>query len=378
MRILIIDKTAGLDSSHERHQAIAAMPDVELHVLGPKHWIENRRPVEWNPPQDTIYTPHIGYVFGKDYYARAGYYAGLCRTIFQSKPHLIQLLEEPWSISAMQALLTTRILNPKIPLFFYTWENIFRPWQYPSRAGFIYKFIDKAMHRYSAGALCATKGAKEVLLKKEFQKPAAILPYGIPNYFFSSPFNSTCSRPFTVGYTGRFLDMKGIDLLLEAIAACPDTRLLLIGSGEDEAKYRSFCKENNLDNRVEWIPPVPESKIPEMMQKMDVLVLPSRQTGSWMEQLGRVLIEAMALGVPVIGSSSGAIPEVIGDAGLVFQENSSDDLKEKIMSLYHNPQERARLRIAGQKRAQTRFTWKRFAEESIEFYQCVLNNRNQS
>ena len=375
MRILIIDKTAGLDASHERHQAITRIPGVELHVLGPKHWIENRRPVEWNPPSDTIYTPHFGHVFGKDYYARAGYYSGLCRALLQSKPEVIQLLEEPWSISAIQTILAASIFCPKTPVFFYTWENIYRAWQYPSRAGSLYRIIDKSMHRYCKGAVCATNGAKEVLIKKEFDKPIAVIPYGIPDFFFVPPSPNHHEKPFTIGYIGRFMHMKGIDLLLDAIAHCPDIHLLLVGSGEDEMQYRSACKDKNLDSRVKWIPPVSEREIPKILQQMDVLVLPSRRIDGWMEQLGRVLIEAMASGVPVIGSSSGAIPEVIGDAGLVFEENNIDDLREKILYLSNNPQERERLSLAGRNRAENRFTWKRFAEELIIFYQRVLNSR---
>ena len=68
-------------------------------------------------------------------------------------------------------------------------------------------------------------------------------------------------------------------------------------------------------------------------KQFDVLVVPSLSTPSRKEQFGRVIAESMASGVPVIGSSSGAIPEVIGEHGLIFEEGNSEDLAEKIQSM---------------------------------------------
>ena len=372
LRILSIDKTAGLAASHERHQAMAQQPEVELHVLGPRRWIENGRDVIWRPPADLAYTPHFGAVFFKDYYARAGYYSGLCRALHRSQPDVIQLFEEPWSIAAWQTVTAARMLAPQAKILFYTWENIYRPWVYPSRASRLYAFIDKKLHQVSTGAICATHGAKDVLLQKGYRKPIAVIPYGIPDFFFPTgdePQNP--ERSFTIGYVGRLLFMKGIDLLSAATAAMPDSRLLLVGSGEEESKFRALAQQLGISDRVEWLPPLAEERIPEILRRMDVFVLPSRRTEGWMEQLGRVAIEAMAVGVPVIGARSGAIPEVLGDAGLVFDENSVDDLIRQITFLRDHPEERRRLRRAGQARSREYFTWSRFAAQICAFYRTL-------
>jgi len=83
---------------------------------------------------------------------------------------------------------------------------------------------------------------------------------------------------------------------------------------------------------------------------MDVLVLPSKTMPTWKEQFGRVLIEAMACQVSVIGSSSGAIPEVIGKAGLVFKEGNAADLRAKIEQLKSSPKVRKELAQKGYRR----------------------------
>ncbi|MBD3265307.1 glycosyltransferase [bacterium] len=373
MRILYIDKTAGLASSHERHQAIAQQPGVDLHVLGPRHWVENGRPIDWQPDRGCAYHPHPGLVFGKDYYARAGYYWGMEQALVKAKPDLIQILEEPWSITAIQTVLYSSIFAPFTPLVFYTWENIYRPWQYPSRASLLYKYIDKILHQASVGAVCATQGAEQVLQEKGYPHPTTVIPYGIPNWFFEyKQQKRESSNPFTIGYIGRLMYMKGIDILLGALENLPDCHLILVGEGNDKINYQEQARLKNLQNRVEWLPPLSERRLPDVLQRMDVFVLPSRRVAGWQEQLGRVAIEAMAQGIPVIGSSSGAIPEVLGDAGLIFEENSTTDLIEKIQILKKDKNARHRLSQLGFHRAKERFTWQRFAEEIVLFYQKIL------
>ncbi len=369
-RVLIIDKTAGLESSHERHRAIANQPGIELHVLGPRFWIENGREIIWEPPDSLPYQAHFGKVFFKDYYARAGYYSGLWRAIVKAQPDIIQLLEEPWSITALQTVYTAAILAPSACILFYTWENFYRPWTYPSRARPLYRLIDKTLYTLSSGAVCATHGAKDVLLRKGYDQPILVNPYGIPSFFFNrNTISPSDARPFTFGYVGRLMFMKGTDLLLDALAAIPDARLILIGGGEDAEQYRVNAHRMGIDDRVEWITAITEHRVPDALKRMDAFVLPSRHTYGWKEQLGRVAIEAMAVGTPVVGSHSGAIPEVIDDAGLLFDENSIDDLVRQLLYLKNNPERRLELGQAGMERAYNHFTWPRFAAQLCEFYQ---------
>jgi glycosyltransferase involved in cell wall biosynthesis len=231
------------------------------------------------------------------------------------------------------------------------------------------------MHARSAAAVCATHQAQEVLRQKGYTKPTRVIPYGIPEFFFQADASSPDpNRPFTIGFIGRLLPMKGIDLLLDALEHLPGARLLMVGDGEEKETYQAQCKQNEQAARVEWIPPQPEENIPGLLARMDVLVLPSRRVHGWQEQLGRVLIEAMAVGVPVVGSTSGAIPEVIGDAGLVFQENDAGDLAAVLRRLMDNPGQRDYYKTLGRKRAESRFTWPRFAKELIDFHRTLVSD----
>jgi glycosyltransferase involved in cell wall biosynthesis len=102
------------------------------------------------------------------------------------------------------------------------------------------------------------------------------------------------------------------------------------------------------------------------------LVLPSRTRPNWVEQFGRVLIEAMASGVPVVGSDSGEIPNVIGDAGLVFPEGDIGRLRAHLQSLIDDPGLWAALARRGRERVQARYTQARIAAETVQVYREVL------
>jgi glycosyltransferase involved in cell wall biosynthesis len=105
---------------------------------------------------------------------------------------------------------------------------------------------------------------------------------------------------------------------------------------------------------------------------IDLLVLPSLTTPRWAEQFGRVLVEAMARGVPVVGSSSGAIPEVIGQAGLIFPEGDARALSEAIRQVRDTPTLRAELAARGLARARQRYSQDVIMDQIEGFYRSVL------
>jgi glycosyltransferase involved in cell wall biosynthesis len=110
------------------------------------------------------------------------------------------------------------------------------------------------------------------------------------------------------------------------------------------------------DARIRLIGPVPFEQVPTVMASIDVLVLPSLTTRDWCEQYGRVITEAMASGVPVIASDSGAIPDVVGDAGIIVSEGSTTELAAALRRVSLDPAIRHALADASLVRAQTAFS----------------------
>ncbi len=119
--------------------------------------------------------------------------------------------------------------------------------------------------------------------------------------------------------------------------------------------------------------------MPAFIKSLDILVLPSITIlPLHREQFGRVLVEAMAAGVAVIGSSSGAIPEVIGDAGLVVPERDPAALAAAIDRLLAYPEQRQALVDRARHRVRTRFAWPVVAEQTIDLFRAALAYRRHA
>ena len=149
-------------------------------------------------------------------------------------------------------------------------------------------------------------------------------------------------------------------------------RLLIVGDGEVKTKMQSRLAECGLLERARFVGAVAYDKTPDYFRQMDVLVVPTRTTAKIREQFGRVIVEAMAAGVPVIGSTCGAIPEVIGDAGLVFEEKDSAHLATALRKILRDKDLRRRLASAGRLRVEQNYTWERVAEQIYELSCHVL------
>jgi glycosyltransferase involved in cell wall biosynthesis len=145
-----------------------------------------------------------------------------------------------------------------------------------------------------------------------------------------------------------------------------------VGSGPEQKNVEAQIERLGLRERVRMTAWVPSTEMPDRMRGFDILVIPSRTRHSWKEQYGRVIIEAMASGVAVIGSDSGAIPDVIGEAGLVFPEDDVEALVDHLRCLITDRSHRQTLAMKGRKRILEHFTQDQIANQTIAVYQNVL------
>jgi glycosyltransferase involved in cell wall biosynthesis len=376
-RVLFIDKTAVLSASHERYARFATLPGWEVAVLSPRHWHEHMRDVQAEVTHSTDYEMFLGSTFWRGSYSRGFYLTGLKRALKSFRPDVIQLLEEPWSFFAGQTVKMARKVLPNCRILFYTWENIYREGTYCSRLDRFHRRIETQVFSECAAGVCATRLASRVLEKRGFSKPRPVIPYGIHEKFFLSERDIEARATKAVGdsprigYVGRLLPMKGIDTLISALPSLPG-RLVILGSGEGEPELRRLADRLGLADRIEWEAAVPPGQVADRIRSLDALVLPSRTTPTWAEQLGRVMLEAMASGVPVVGSSSGSIPEVLAEEGWVFAEGDSESLAAALRGVFGEQESRAsRVRAAWEK-VRTRYTWERFVGDLAELYAELL------
>jgi glycosyltransferase involved in cell wall biosynthesis len=175
-----------------------------------------------------------------------------------------------------------------------------------------------------------------------------------------------------VGYVGRLERRKGVHLIVEAIRSLPDdVRLEIHGSGPDEGELRSAVDTSGLTPRVTFHGYSDHASLPDVYRALDALVIPSQTTARWVEQFGRVAVEAMASGIPVVCSDSGALPEVVDRAAVVVPEADVAAWAAAIQRLRDDPAERARLAAGGLERARS-FSWAAIAHEHGELYESVV------
>ncbi len=186
-------------------------------------------------------------------------------------------------------------------------------------------------------------------------------------------------------FAGRQVWEKGVFDLLEAFALLcrtqepgQDVHLLYFGSGIEGARLRRESEQLGLSGRVHFQSGqayTNSDQMPALYNEVDLLVLPSLPIRFWQEQFGVVLIEAMASGVPVVGSSSGAIPEVIGDAGLIFPTHDIRALTACIARILGEPALQVQCAARGRERVEQHYAPAMVADRIRGAYEHLLRTR---
>jgi glycosyltransferase involved in cell wall biosynthesis len=290
----------------------------------------------------------------------------LRKSLQRFQPDLVHLEEEPWSIAALELALICRGLG--IPFSFFTWENADRRLLLP------FRLIRRLVLKRAASGTAGNQEAKRLLQRHGFTKSIGVVPQlGVDMTAFRSAAPSVERTGFVVGYIGRLVPQKGLMILLEVLSRLPqDVRLVLVGRGPLKDTIMEKARELSLDGRLEIHEGVAHHEVPRYLQRMSVLVLPSLTTPKWREQFGHVLVEAMACGIPVIGSDSGAIPEVIGDAGLVVPGRNADALLDALQKLMFTPALRSDLAARGHARVVSEYSNDAIAGSLASFWRTMV------
>jgi glycosyltransferase involved in cell wall biosynthesis len=298
------------------------------------------------------------------------------RSILRSeKPDVVHVLDEPVSGYLFQVVWEHLTTSRQSKLLFYAFENIPFRFRIHSRMKWTWTW------RQMAGGVGANSECLENLRNVGFPKerPLERIFWGIPTDVFR-PMNKPALKQESqldcehiVGFAGRFSAEKGLTVLIDAIRRLPKSvHALLIGNGPMRTELKNLAGTSDLAGRLHVLDVVEPSTLAELMNCMDVLCLPSLTTKSWKEQYGRVIAEAMACGVPVVGSDSGAIPEVIDSAGIVVPENDTERLAEALSLALFDAGAKERFRREGLIRAEKELSCKAMARKLYGFYLRVL------
>jgi glycosyltransferase involved in cell wall biosynthesis len=319
-----------------------------LTLVTPAQWRDPYRPEPFPPValeglEESLRPLPIAFA---GYDQRHVYRARVGRFVRRESPSVAFLEQEPFSLAALQWGVV--LVRSKVPFGVQMDENLDRAMPVPVRVARTWVL------RHAAFVAARSPDAAELAHRWGARGRVAVVPHTVPTW--SGPEQLTRERVFTIGFAGRLVEEKG---LLDLVAACrrmlAEFRLLIVGSGPLADQLRSLGG-NGFE--IEIREGVSHGDMPGVLGEMDVLVLPSRTTPQWAEQFGRILVEAMWCGVPVVGSDSGAIPWVIETTGggLVFPEGDVGALAAALDQLAANPELRRTLADRGIRVAHAEFS----------------------
>jgi len=376
----MLSKALVVGAYQKKAEELAALPGVELTVAVPPSWsepgaVEQRLERRFTRGYRLVELPI--WFNGRHH---VHFYPAIGRLVATVRPNIFHIDEESFNLATVLAMRAG--VRHGARCCFYNWANIDRRYPPP------FSWFERYSFRHAAHAIAGAHEAAQILRCHGYTGPITVLPqFGVDPEIFapatdrvgdketsrqgdSEGSNLLVSPSFVVGYLGRLVPQKG---LLDLVATLPllpaHIRLRLIGDGVQKPQLLAQAAALGVRARVELLEWT--SDVPGELRRLDALALPSRTTKNWKEQFGRVLIEAMSCGVPVIGSSSGEIPNVIGDAGMIFPEGDVPALAAAIRRLAGDPALRAELGRGGRARVLERYTQAALARQYYEVYRSM-------
>ncbi len=292
-------------------------------------------------------------------------------------PDLLYIHNESYALGTIQWFWANTQVH-QLPIGFWSSQNIYKNYPFP------FGQLEKWVFEQADFAFALNHSAINHIEKKGLaQHKCTYLPTGLdPSIYRPAEADKLRQelglQGFVLGYIGRFVPEKGLNTLLQALALLPpEAMLLFIGSGPEEAKLKQLAQQLNLTEQVRWLSYVPHEQIAPYYSAMDLFVLPSLTRSNWKEQFGRVLVEALACGVPVIGSDSGEIPHLINclQGGWVFPEGDQQQLAQCIRTAWANQNLRQHHVATAQRIIAQEFTHTALAAKFIEVLQQARQHK---
>jgi glycosyltransferase involved in cell wall biosynthesis len=375
LKVLRISHSGSVAAYRERERQLINSFPVDLKLIIPERWqhlggAEDSVDENFEVVKAKTYGTGSIPLFAYDFRT-------ILRYLKEFRPDLVDIHEEPYSVSCFEIVQMVETIHPKAACVFYSAQNIHKRYPPP------FCWMEQYVYKNCVGAYPCSQGVKDVLVAKGFNVNSNVVPLGVDPAAFRqmrvarSP-HKLQDDTFVVGYFGRLEECKGLEYVFRALRDLPDGvewQMLVVGNGSYSSQLQKLAAELSIQERIIWIGEISANNVSQYINLCDVTVVPSVTTATWKEQFGRAVIESMACGVPVIASSSGSLPEVVGDAGIVVPEKDSQALFESLSALANNVELRRTLRERGLQKVEREYTWARVAQLTYDFYQKALRIR---
>ncbi|MFZ4713416.1 MAG: glycosyltransferase [Bacteriovoracaceae bacterium] len=332
-KILVIGHSLVVDANRKFWSVYARENKAQVTLVFPEHWKSNLiHELRYTP---NSYTDELLNLVPMSVHknGNASFYfyslIKMWKLLKNNDYDTIIVTQETWSMSALQIGFLLKCRGKRKTKAHLSLcqnikkENLKMFW---SLERFITSLYDKMY--YCDSAIC------DVLRWKKIPNKTYYLPFTYDSELYTQ-LPKNLGPVLRLGFLGRLTSEKGLLTLLKALDLLSmPVELIVAGNGNLKEMLMKHPK-------VRYLGVLPHKEAHHFYENIDFLVLPSETTPFWKEQFGRVLVEAMARGKVPLGSSSGAIPEVLGKIGLktVFKERSVEDLVTKIEALYLESQQ---------------------------------------
>jgi glycosyltransferase involved in cell wall biosynthesis len=304
----------------------------------------------------------------------ARFYSGGLRALLRQRWDVVHVWQEPYVLAAAQiAGLTHRDAR----LVFATFQNI--PKRYPA----IVRMLETRVMTRASGWVAFARTAYEAHRHRSIyvDRPVRVIPPGVDiDFCRPNPEARDAVRrelgvraeEHVIGFVGRLVPEKGVDVLLDALEILKvPWHAAIVGRGPMATQVKAFAERH--PGRVHLVGDATHDRVPRYLNAFDVLCAPSRATAHWREQFGRMLIEGMACGVPVVAADTGEIPHVVGDAGVLVGGECPGAWSRAIEVTVRDNAQRQKMSSRGLARVGERFAWPIVARQHLDFFESLVS-----
>lgn len=387
MKILYIWHAAVEPGFRKLLDTISKEVGVILTLVTAHRWMESGRDQRWDKHTPSIY-PAYGLRIAFRNHIRSFFFVNPFRIIYillKTKADIIYIKEEPYSIAAFQWVLLSRIFSRKSRILIESDENLILHQPFP------YHWIERFVLRSINGIACVPTDGMKLYKDKGFRGKIYKTSYFVnENTFFplekqeaSTYFPEVDTSIPSIGYVGRITEEKGIDTLFASTKSLLSKgyrfHVYLLGTINPtfQQELERWISDPVLQDTVHILKTRPMDHLVYFYNLMDAIVLPSKTTSWWKEQFGRVIAESQACGTPIIGSSSGEIPYVVGDPSFVFEEGNAEALANIMEKIISEQISKTQLSEKVRDRALSHFSLSSVARQKLEMMKDVLDSQKR-